>query len=54
MFGFFETMLQIAEDSADILLAPVKVVAEVAGAAIEPIADAANEVVGEVREALRG
>lgn len=46
-------MIQIAEDSFDILAAPVKVATEVVAAGTKPIAEGINEVVDDVRDALR-
>jgi hypothetical protein len=47
-------LFDLFSDVADIISAPVKVVAEVASVVTKPIANVANAVVEEVKELTRG
>lgn len=50
MFG---SLFDLGSDLVDIATAPVKVVATVARVVTEPVAELANEVVEEVKDAVR-
>lgn len=50
VFGQF---LEIVDDAATIVAAPIKVGLEVVHAVTEPVAEVAEEIVEEVRDTLR-
>ena len=54
MFGLFDSMLNIAEDAADILLAPAKVAVDIVEPVVHTVAEGANAVVETVEDLTKG
>jgi hypothetical protein len=49
MFGIFESLVQLAEDTVDIIAAPVEMAVDLVGAAVKPVAEVARELVEDVK-----
>ena len=49
MFGLFNSFCDLAGDAAKVALAPVEMVANLAGAAVKPFAEAAKVLVDDVK-----
>lgn len=49
MFGLLKSITDLATDVATVVVAPVAVVADLAGAAVKPIAEAAKELADDVK-----
>lgn len=49
MFGLLKSVVDLATDVAAVVVAPVEVAADLAGAAVKPVADAAKELVKDVK-----
>lgn len=48
--GLFGSLVDLASDVVDIATAPVRIAVDVTRMGVKPIANAANEVVEEIRE----
>jgi len=49
MFGLFKSVADLAADVATVVVAPVAVVVDFAGAAAKPVAEVAQDMVNEVK-----
>ncbi len=49
MFGLFKSITDLATDVATVALAPVAIVADLAGAAVKPMAEVAKELADDVK-----
>ena len=49
MFGLFKSVADLAADVVQVAVAPVEIVAELAGAAVKPIAEVAKDLVADVK-----
>lgn len=49
MFGLLDSVIGLTKNVADVVLAPVAVVATLAQKATEPLADAARDIVEDVK-----
>lgn len=50
MFGLFSSIGQFAASAAQIVVAPVEIVATLANAVVKPVADGAEALVQEVKD----
>lgn len=50
----FQSLFDLGKNVADVVLAPVEIVVDVAEAITKPVAEAAQEVVQDVKEELGG
>lgn len=49
MFGLLKSVVGLAADVAQVVVAPVEIVADLAGAAVKPVAEAAKDLVADVK-----
>lgn len=49
MFGLLKSVTDLAADVTKVVVAPVEVVVDLAGAVVKPVAEAAEEIVEEVK-----
>lgn len=49
MFGLLDSLVELATDTVKVVAAPVEMVVDLAGAAIKPLAEAATELVEDVK-----
>ena len=49
MFGLFKSVADLAVDVVKVAAAPVEIVADLAGAAVKPIAEVAKDLVADVK-----
>lgn len=49
MFGLFKSVVDLAADVATVVVAPVEVAVDLAGAVVKPVAEAAQELVKDVK-----
>lgn len=47
--GLFDSLVELTTNTVKVVAAPVEVVAELANAAVKPIAEAAEEIVEDVK-----
>jgi len=50
--GLFDSVINLTKNVTDIVVAPVEIAVDLTNAAVKPLADAANEVVEDTKEAL--
>lgn len=49
MFGIFDSVFELAKDVTKIVVAPVEMVADLAGAAVKPLAEVAEDLVKDIK-----
>jgi hypothetical protein len=49
MFGLFNSLVDLAADVATVVAAPVKIVVDLTGAAVKPVAEVAKTLVDDVK-----
>lgn len=49
MFGLLESLAELATDVVKVVAAPVEMAVDLAGAAVKPLADAAGDLVKDVK-----
>ena len=49
----FKSLFELTKDVVDVVTAPVEVVLDIADAAVKPIAEAARDIVVEVKDELK-
>lgn len=53
MFGLFDSLVDLIEDTATIIVAPVQIAVDITAAAVRPVAELAEDVVTSVKDELR-
>ena len=49
MFGLLDSVVDLAKDVAEVVVAPIEVVVDIADAVVKPIVEVAHDVVEEVK-----
>ncbi|MFS2007957.1 hypothetical protein ACEN9F_30555 [Duganella sp. CT11-25] len=49
MFGLLKSVVGLAADAVQVAVAPVEIVADLAGAAMKPVTEVAKDLVAEVK-----
>lgn len=53
MFSLFKSVVDLAADVAQVVVAPVEIVSDLAGAAVKPVAEVAKDLIADVKS-LKG
>lgn len=53
MFGLFDSVLELASNTAKIVVTPVAVAADVLNAAVKPLAEVAEDLAKDIHSAIR-
>jgi diacylglycerol kinase len=49
MFGLFDSVVDLVSDVAKVVIAPVEIAVDLAGAAVKPLAEVAKDLANEVK-----
>jgi len=53
MFGLLNSVLNLGKNVVDIAVAPVEVAVDIVNAGVKPVADAAKDIVKDIKESTK-